>query len=240
MVVLTGAGVSAESGLPTFRGPDGLWRGRDPLALATPEAFAREPEAVWEFYSDRRAWLLAPDILPNAAHEALAELEDALGDALLLVTQNVDDLHQRAGSGHVRAIHGALLRTRCAACAHVFADEEPFARGRRCPQCRRAATLRPDVVWFGEVPHHLEEVYTAVSDCTHFAAIGTSGVVYPAAGLVELARSAGAQTVEINPVPSGNPAFSEVIAAPATVGVPAWCRRWRARCDEETGARGGT
>jgi len=228
IVVLTGAGVSAESGLPTFRGKDGLWRGRDPMSLATPEAFAAEPEAVWEFYSDRRRWLLDPAVRPNPAHRALAALEVALGEAFLLVTQNVDDLHQRAGSERIRPIHGELLRTCCARCGHSFADREPFARERTCPACGRAGGLRPGVVWFGEMPHHLDAVAEAVNACTHFVAVGTSGVVYPAAGLVDLARAAGAETIEINPEPSGNPAFGEVIAEPATVGVPMLCAHWGA------------
>lgn len=220
VVVLTGAGISAESGLPTFRGAGGLWRGRNPLELATPEAFAREPEAVWSFYSERRRWLLDPQVQPNAAHRALAELEHVGGDRFLLVTQNVDDLHARAGSRRVRAIHGELLRTRCAACAFEFEDCEPLAADRACPRCGLAGRLRPAVVWFGEVPHFLDEVAAAAGRCTHFIAIGTSGVVYPAAGLVDLARSAGAHTVEVNPEPSGNPAFLEVLAETAVAGVP--------------------
>ena len=225
VVMLTGAGVSAESGLPTFRGPDGLWQGRDPMSLATPAAFSREPETVWAFYSDRRQWLLDPKVQPNAAHRALVDLENALGAAFLLVTQNVDDLHQRAGSRRILPIHGELFRTLCAHCGNAFADRTLFHADRVCPKCSQRGGLRPGVVWFGEMPHHLDAVVEAVQRCTHFIAAGTSGVVYPAAVLVDLARSVGAATIEINPEPSGNPAFREVIAKTATVGLPPLCAR---------------
>jgi NAD-dependent deacetylase len=228
LVILTGAGISAESGLPTFRGPDGLWEGRDPLSLATPEAFAREPEVVSAFYTARRRALLDEKIRPNAAHEALVELERRLGDAFLLVTQNVDDLHQRAGSRRLLPMHGELLRSRCTGCGEEFGDRRELAMERSCPACGRSGRLRPAVVWFGEVPLHLEEIAEAVRDATHFVAIGTSGMVYPAAGLAALARSVGAHTVEINPAPGGNPAFAEVLAEPATLGVPAWSEAFAA------------
>lgn len=195
VVVLTGAGISADSGLATFRGAGGLWEGHSVLDVATPEAWARDPARVWRFYQERRARL--PTVQPNAAHAALARLARALEDArgsLTLVSQNVDDLHQRAGS-RVLAMHGQLTSLACERCGRVVEDHEHTAPGVfvPCGACGHAR-LRPDVVWFGEIPRHLDEIDAALARAAHFVAIGTSGLVYPAAGLLGLARARGAVT----------------------------------------------
>lgn len=220
IVILTGAGISAESGLGTFRDSDGLWARFDPLRLATPEGFAADPAAVLDFYNARRANARASR--PNAAHVALARLELCRPGEVLVVTQNVDDLHERAGSHAVIHMHGELARALCAACGArweappVMRPEDP------CPACGRPAT-RPDVVWFGEIPYRMEEIATALAGCRTFVAIGTSGQVWPAAGFVEEARAAGAHCLELNLEPSEvAPRFHEVRLGPATRLVPAW------------------
>ena len=196
VVVLTGAGVSADSGLATFRGAGGLWEGRRLEEVATPGAWRRDPRTVWRFYQGRRAALR--EAAPNAAHLALAELAGRLGAAgipFTLITQNVDDLHERAGSHELLHMHGELAVLRCERCGARRRDLESLAPERfvSCDACRHEP-LRPDVVWFGEVPKHLERIDAAVRDCTEFLALGTSGVVWPAAGLLEAARRAGART----------------------------------------------
>jgi NAD-dependent deacetylase len=199
IVVLTGAGISAESGLPTFRGADGLWMGRRLEEVATPEAFAREPEVVQRFYDLRRRQLLAPATAPNAAHLALAELERRWLGPVRIVTQNIDDLHERAGSKSLIHMHGELLKARCTACGVVGAWRGDLAASHQCPGCRQWGTLRPHVVWFGEMPLELDAIHEALSACELFVAIGTSGQVYPAAGFVEEVRRHGrAHTVELN------------------------------------------
>lgn len=220
IVVLTGAGISAESGVPTFRDADGLWEGHRVEDVATPEAFAADPDTVHRFYDARRAALQA--VSPNRAHHALAELESALGDDLLVVTQNIDDLHERAGSKRVIHMHGELLSALCRACGRrtpfrgVLADVPP------CPTCG-AVELRPDVVWFGEVPYRMHEILHALATCEHFVSIGTSGAVYPAAGFVQQAGAYGARTLELNLVPSeGTLFFDEARHGPAGELVPAW------------------
>jgi NAD-dependent deacetylase len=196
IVVLTGAGVSAESGLVTFRDPDGLWERHDPAELATPEAFARDPGLVYRFYNARRSQLST--VHPNAAHIALANLQRGFSGELFLVTQNVDDLHERAGSPQVCHMHGELGTMRCTKCGRRMAAPAKFDGRTRCPGCDSAGGLRPDVVWFGEMPYHLEEIDAQLADCDLFVAVGTSGVVYPAAGFVSQARRHGATTLEIN------------------------------------------
>lgn len=195
MLVLTGAGVSADSGLATFRDAGGLWEGLRPEEVATPQAWAADPERVWGFYQARRAALL--EAQPNPAHHALADFEQRVtssGGSYLLVTQNVDDLHERAGSSRPVHMHGELARLACERCGGTLRDlesmGEPFVP---CGDCG-APRLRPDVVWFGEVPHHLEEIGAALRACTHFLALGTSGAVWPAAGFLQEARSRGAAT----------------------------------------------
>lgn len=225
IVILTGAGVSAESGLGTFRDEGGLWAKFDPMKLATPEAFAADPETVLGFYNARRANL--SDAKANAAHHALAELEqnwmmDGRSD-FLLVTQNIDDLHEQAGSASLLHMHGELLRTRCSLCDHLFYDSEDMAIDRLCPSCTKAGGLRPHVVWFGEMPLGLDQIYTALSRCDLFVAIGTSGTVYPAAGFVSEARRNGAHTVELTLEPGEiSDLFAERHYGPATEIVPEW------------------
>lgn len=217
IVVLTGAGISAESGLATFRGPGGLWEGHRVEEVATPGAFARDPALVHRFYDLRRAKLR--EVEPNAAHRALARLEAA--HELTLVTQNVDDLHERGGSRGVIHMHGRLQGALCAACAHRWEAGATLA-GVPCPACG-AAAARPDVVWFGEMPYEMDRIERALRRCELFAAIGTSGQVWPAAGFVEIARDAGARTVEMNLERSAmSRAFDEHRPGPASVTVPEW------------------
>lgn len=225
VVVLTGAGISAESGIRTFRAADGLWEDHAIEDVASPEGFMRDPALVYRFYNERRRQLLKPEIKPNAAHEALAMLEAALGDDFLLVTQNIDDLHKRAGSRRVLPMHGELRKARCALCSNVPDWDLDFNHETACPACGKTGGLRPHVVWFGEMPLYMEEIYDALSRCDVFAAIGTSGNVYPAAGFVSAAARAGAHTVELNLEPSMvHTAFDEKIYGPATQSVPEWIR----------------
>ena len=218
VVVLTGAGISAESGLQTFRDADGLWEGRRPEEVATPEAFASDPGLVHRFYDARRGAL--ESVQPNAAHLALARLEEHLGDDLLIVTQNVDDLHERAGSTRVLHLHGQLASALCVGCDERVPWTAPLGDGPACPGCGESS-LRPDVVWFGEMPYDLEQGLTAVTEAEVYAAIGTSGVVYPAAGFVRMAY--GATTVEINlERTEASEFFDEVRLGPAATLVPKW------------------
>ena len=203
IVVLTGAGISVESGLPSFRGAVGLWQGWRLEDVATPEAFARDPALVQRFYDARRRQLLDPAIRPNAAHRALAELERRWPDPVLVVTQNIDDLHERAGTRNLVHLHGELLKARCLRCAGVASWRDELANEHRCPTCGGAGSLRPHVVWFGELPLELDRIYAPLATCVLFVAIGTSGQVYPAAGFVEAVRASGrAHTVELNLEPS--------------------------------------
>lgn len=217
--MLTGAGISAESGLPTFRDADGLWEGHDPMAVATPEAFADDPDLVLRFYDERRRAL--GRVRPNAAHVALARLEDALGDDLYLVTQNVDDLHERGGSRRVHHLHGRLHSALCSFCARRFEWTDDLGHRPPCPGCAQQS-LRPDIVWFGEMPHGMDEVQAALFDCDLFVAIGTSGLVYPAAAFVHYAIGSGADTLELNLAPDAVSDFASVRQGPATRTVPAW------------------
>ncbi len=219
VVVLTGAGISAESGIPTFRDADGLWEGHRVEEVATPEGFEREPELVHRFYDARRAALGAVE--PNPAHHALADLEQRLGDALLVVTQNIDDLHERAGSTRVLHMHGELLSALCRACGRRTPWDGDLIHLPPCPSCGVVGELRPDVVWFGEIPYEMDRIQDAVAGAELFVSVGTSGAVYPAAGLVQLARAYGARTLELNLVPSvGTPMFHEARHGPAGVLVP--------------------
>lgn len=223
VVVLTGAGISAESGIRTFRGADGLWEGHRIEDVASPEGFVRDPALVYRFYNERRRQLTAPGIRPNAAHLALAALEEKLGDDFLLVTQNIDDLHNRAGSKRVLPMHGALRKARCRACSGIPDWDTDFDDTTACTECGKRGFLRPHVVWFGEMPLYMEEIYKALQECDVFAAIGTSGHVYPAAGFVDLARRAGARTVELNLEKSlVHSSFDDALYGPATETVPRW------------------
>lgn len=217
IVILTGAGVSAESGLGTFRDKGGLWTRYDLAEVATPEGFAKNPGLVHDFYNARRANAL--DALPNAAHAALARLSRRTG--VTLVTQNIDDLHERAGAEAVIHMHGQITRALCGACGARWDAQRVMVPTDTCPSCG-APTTRPDIVWFGEMPYHMDQILDALSEADLFVAIGTSGEVYPAAGFVEQAAMAGAETLEINLDPSAPGRFDRVIAGPATEVVPTW------------------
>ncbi|MBV0911325.1 NAD-dependent deacylase [Anianabacter salinae] len=220
IVILTGAGVSAESGLGTFRDTDGLWTKYDLAEVATPEGFARDPQLVHDFYNARRA--NARGAVPNAAHDALARLERAHAGRVLIVTQNVDDLHERAGSQAVWHMHGTLAGALCAACGHRWEAPPLMAPDDPCPACQRPTT-RPDVVWFGEFPYRMEEIADRLAACDLFVSIGTSGSVYPAAGFVAEAAARGARTVELNLEPSsGGALFDEARHGLASEIVPAF------------------
>jgi len=221
IVVLTGAGVSAESGLATFRGADGLWEGHRVEDVATPEAFARDPALVHQFYDARRARLQTVE--PNAAHKALARLDEEWAGEFLLVTQNVDDLHERAGSKRLLHMHGELIKGWCLGCRDRFRWDGPMGEGASCPSCGAAGQVRPDIVWFGEMPYEMERIDDALQRCDLFVSIGTSGAVYPAAGFVQTARYCGARTLEMNLEPSlGSYMFEESRIGPASELVPAW------------------
>ncbi|MGQ0456464.1 MAG: NAD-dependent deacylase [Hyphomicrobium sp.] len=218
IVILTGAGLSAESGVSTFRDPNGIWAKYDWRDVATPEGFARDPAAVHEFYNMRRR--LHREIKPNAAHQALARLESAHG-GVTIVTQNVDALHEAAGSRALIHMHGEALKALCGGCGARHAWHDDLSTMTPCPSCGQRGTMRPDVVWFGETPYHMERIGQLLQDCDHFISIGTSGNVYPAAGFVAEARAAGAYTVELNLEPSqGASLFHEAIYGPATEIVP--------------------
>ena len=220
IVILTGAGVSAESGIDTFRDAGGLWERHRVEDVATPEAFARDPELVLRFYDMRRAAIQTKE--PNAAHFALARLDAEWDGELLIVTQNVDDLHERAGARRVLHMHGEHLLAWCTACDERSPWHGPLLDRPACLACGERA-LRPDVVWFGEMPYRMDEIYEALREADVFVSIGTSGAVYPAAGFVRQARQLGAATLELNLEPSqGSAWFDEARHGPATELVPAW------------------
>jgi len=220
IVILTGAGISAESGLRTFRADDGLWEDHRVEDVASPEGFRRDPELVQRFYDARRANVMAAE--PNAAHRALGRLDDAWDGELLIVTQNIDDLHERGGAGRLLHMHGEALSAWCLACGArhrwtgTLLDEPP------CPTCGEAE-LRPDIVWFGEMPYGMDRIFAAIACADLFVSIGTSGAVYPAAGFVQQAKSAGARTLELNLEHSqGSHWFDESRLGAASALVPAW------------------
>ena len=221
IVILTGAGVSAESGLATFRGPDGLWEGHRVEDVCTPEAYRRDPALVHAFYDARRAKL--GSVQPNEAHRALARLDAEWPGELLLVTQNVDDLHERGGSKRLLHMHGELTKGWCLACDGRFPWTGDMGESARCPSCRTIGRMRPDIVWFGEMPYDMDRIDQALQRADLFVSIGTSGVVYPAAGFVQTARYCGARTLEINLEPSlGSTFFDESRVGPAGKRVPEW------------------
>ncbi len=224
IVVLTGAGISKESGLDTFRDADGIWTRVNLEDVATPEGFARDPAMVQAFYNERRRGLLSGNVKPNAAHLALAELESKWPGEVLLVTQNIDNLHSLAGSRHLVHMHGELLKARCGGCGAVLEWQRDIAVDELCEGCGAAGRLRPHVVWFGEMPLEMERIYAALAECHLFISIGTSGNVYPAAGFVQEARMNGrAHAVELNLEPSeGATLFTEARYGPATEVVPAY------------------
>lgn len=221
IVILTGAGLSKESGLSTFRDADGIWAQFNIEDVATPQAFARNPEAVLDFYNMRRQ--ASQDAQPNAAHIALARLEAEYPGEVLTVTQNVDPLHAMAGSANLIHMHGQIANMLCNHCGARAPRAEELGVSLACGSCAKTGGMRPDVVWFGEMPYRMEEIFDALGRCDLFISIGTSGTVYPAAGFVMEARRAGAHTVELNLEPSnGVTAFAEAIHGPATQVVPAY------------------
>ena len=220
IVILTGAGISAESGLATFRGPDGLWEGQRVEDICTPRALARDRGLVLDFY-DRRRRALA-EVAPNAAHSAVARLDAEWPGELLIVTQNVDDLHERAGAARMLHMHGELLSALCEACNERVAFAGDMLPGPPCAGCSQR-TLRPDIVFFGEMPYAMDRIERAIAEADLFVSIGTSGAVYPAAGFVQGARHAGARTLELNLERSaGSDYFDETRLGPAGALVPAW------------------
>lgn len=224
IVILTGAGLSAESGLSTFRDKGGIWAKHNIEDVATPEAFARNPEAVQEFYNARRRRVLGAE--PNAAHQALARLEAGFPGSVTTITQNIDPLHERAGTKNLIHMHGEILSALCVHCGAKQPWETDLTVDLVCGACNEAGGMRPDVVWFGEMPYHMEEIYAALGICDLFISVGTSGNVYPAAGFVAGARAAGAHTVELNLEPSeGISMFAEAIHGKATEVVPPYVAR---------------
>ncbi|VVS99700.1 NAD-dependent deacylase [Erythrobacter sp. EC-HK427] len=220
IVILTGAGISAESGLKTFRAEDGLWEDHPVEEVATPEGFARNPGLVQRFYDERRASILAA--APNLAHLALGRLDAEWSGELLIVTQNIDDLHERGGARRVLHMHGEGLSAWCQSCDARHRWTGPLRNGPPCPACGDVA-LRPDIVWFGEMPYRMGEIYAAIARADLFVSIGTSGAVYPAAGFVQEANRSGARTVELNLEPSaGSRWFAETRLGPASELVPEW------------------
>ncbi len=220
IVILTGAGISAESGLGTFRDEGGLWSQHRIEDVATPEGYARDPALVTAFYNARRAQ--AATATQNAAHDALARLEAEHDGEVLIVTQNVDDLHEKAGSRNLLHMHGALASALCAACEHRWPVARDMEVGEACPRCT-APAARPDVVWFGEMPYHMDTIELALSQADLFVSIGTSGNVYPAAGFVQMAMAYGAETLELNLEPSETATlFQRTRLGPATQIVPDW------------------
>ena len=221
IVILTGAGISADSGLATFRGADGLWEGHRVEDVATPEGFRRNPALVHQFYDARRARL--GEVGPNAAHEALAKLDSEWPGELLVVTQNVDDLHERAGAKRLLHMHGELTSGWCLACDDRFPWSGPMGEGASCPACQVAGQVRPDIVWFGEMPYEMERIEQALRGGDLFVSIGTSGAVYPAAGFVQTAKYSGAHCIEMNLEPSqGSIFFHESRMGRAVDLVPGW------------------
>lgn len=219
IVVLTGAGISAESGIKTFRAADGLWEEHRIEEVASPQGFADNPALVHEFYNQRRRHLLSETVRPNPAHQALARFEREFDGEFLMVTQNIDNLHEQAGSENLLHLHGELLKMRCVRTNQIFDTREDLQPSSRCRCCDEPHGLRPHIVWFGEMPFYLERIFEALSRCDLFIAIGTSGNVYPAAGFYQTARLAGARTVEINLEATGSN-FDEHVYGKASERVP--------------------
>jgi NAD-dependent deacetylase len=220
LFVLTGAGISAESGLATFRGSGGLWNGHRVEEVATPEAWQTDPALVWRFYSQRRRDALAAQ--PNAAHVALAEIEKQLGENFYLCTQNVDDLHERAGSRRVHHMHGSLFQSRCVRSNEYFSDLSFYEDHNNLPICKTChASIRPHIVWFGEIPLEMDTIYHELDRATTLIVVGTSGSVYPAAGFVNIANQCGINTLYVGPEePLNTHAFDEIVLGSATEALP--------------------
>lgn len=198
IVILTGAGISAESGIRTFRDANGLWEDHDIMEVASPQGFDRDPELVHRFYNLRRQQLLSDEVHPNQAHLSLAKLEEDFKGKLSIITQNVDNLHEQAGSKNVIHMHGELLRMKCVETGKSLLNKRDIHVETPCPCCLKIGNLRPDIVWFGEYPMHMAKIEEELSQCDLFISIGTSGVVYPAAMFVQLAKSNGAYCIEVN------------------------------------------
>jgi NAD-dependent deacetylase len=224
LFVLTGAGISAESGLATFRGSGGLWNGYRVEQVATPEAWAADPELVWHFYSQRRRNAISAE--PNSAHIALAKIEQQLGDRFYLCTQNVDDLHERAGSKRIHHMHGSLFQSRCTRCSQPFSDTALYETTEALPSCTKcSAPVRPHIVWFGEIPLDMEAIYAKLDRATVLLVVGTSGSVYPAAGFVHIANQRRIHTVYVGPEePLNREAFDEILLGTATEILPSLLR----------------
>jgi NAD-dependent deacetylase len=223
IVVLTGAGISAESGIKTFRASDGLWEEHRIEDVATPEGFERNPALVQRFYNQRRRPILDQKVHPNSAHYALAELEKGFQGDFLLVTQNIDNLHEQAGSNKLLHLHGEILKMRCLVTERVYECASDIALTDVCECCGTPGNLRPHIVWFGEMPLYMDQIYAALSACDLFLSIGTSGNVYPAAGFVQMANQAGANTIEINLEESNvASAFDEALYGKAGEVLPEW------------------
>lgn len=221
IVILTGAGISVESGVASFRDRNGIWAKHDWRDYATPEGYAHHPARVLNFYNKRRRALA--DVRPNAAHEALVRLEKSFEGEFLLVTQNVDNLHEAAGSRKLLHMHGELNSALCGACSMRTVWHADMTINSQCSSCQTVGRIRPAIVWFGEMPYQMDTIYRALARADLFIAIGTSGNVYPAADFVNEAQMAGARTVELNLEPTGyTSAFAEQIAGPATEIVPAF------------------
>lgn len=223
IVVLTGAGISAESGIQTFRASDGLWEEHRIEDVATPEAFERDPELVQHFYNQRRQQILSKEVGPNPAHFALAKLQNEFAGKFTLITQNIDNLHEHGGSSDVLHMHGEILKIRCNKSNRLFDCSADISTNDKCMCCEQSGSLRPHIVWFGEMPLYMDEIYQALEGCDLFIAIGTSGNVYPAAGFVQIANQAGARTLEIN-LEQSNIAteFDDAIYGKAGEVLPIW------------------
>lgn len=231
IVILTGAGISKESGLDTFRDKDGLWAKVNLEDVATPDGYRRNPAMVQAFYNERRRGIQNPNIQPNAAHRALAKLEAEWPGEVLLVTQNIDNLHERGGSTNLIHMHGEMLKARCEACNIVMDWERDIDVNETCAACAATGSVRPHVVWFGEMPFDMDRIFAALGRCDLFISIGTSGNVYPAAGFVQEARMSGALTVEINLEPSeGATLFHETRYGPASELVPGYVEELLETC----------
>jgi len=221
IVILTGAGISAESGIQTFRAQDGLWENHRIEDVATPEGFERDPDLVQDFYNQRRAKLQGSDIKPNAAHIALGELEAHLDGKVTVITQNIDNLHERGGTKNIIHMHGELLKARCSESNQVIEHKDAILTGELCHCCQIPAQMRPHIVWFGEMPLKMGDIYSSLEEADLFVSIGTSGVVYPAAGFVHDAKMHGAHTIEINLEPSAvESEFEEKRYGKASIEVP--------------------
>lgn len=237
IVILTGAGISAESGLQTFRGEDGLWCGHHVEDVATPEGFVRNPALVHQFYNERRSGLENPDVAPNLAHEALASLQQNWSGEVTLVTQNIDNLHERGGAKDVIHMHGEVCKSFCIYCHKRAAQMRDSSHEDVCPSCGEKRAMRPDIVWFGEMPYHMDRIENKLASADLFISIGTSGNVYPAAGFVLMATYAGAHTLEINLEPSMNSqAFTHGVYGFASQEVPRFVELLLEIQKEKTGA----